>query len=188
MKIKKRHILLASLVFALSAAVFLNWRLSDGQGITVSNPVKELGSATYVNSSITTEDEMSVYSSDIEESDLTDEQIEYFATSRSERKKTQDEVIELARQILELSDSSDEAKEEAAEQLSGIEEMLLSQNRIEMTLKAKGFSDCICCLSDMSCTIIIPQGEMTDNSSLIIKDCVDEVTDLPFENISIVEI
>ena len=34
---------------------------------------------------------------------------------------------------------------------SGIEEILLSQNRIEMTLKAKGFSDCICCLSEKHC-------------------------------------
>ena len=188
MKIKKRHIFLASLVFALSAAVFLNWQLSDGQGIAVSKPVKELGSATYVNSSLSSQDEMSVNSSEIDDSSLSEEQIEYFATSRRERKKTQDEVIELARQILELSDSSEDAREEAVEQLSGIEEILLSQNRIEMTLKAKGFSDCICCLSETSCTIIIPQGEMSDNSSLIIKDCVDEVTDLPFENISIVEI
>ncbi len=188
MKIKKRHILLASLVFALSAAVYLNWQLSDNSGVAVSNTSKELGQATYVNSNITTADETSVNSNESSINSLSTEQIEYFATSRSERQKTQDEVIQLARQVLELSDSSDEAKEEAAEQLSRIEETLLSQNRIETTLKAKGFSDCICCLSETSCTVIIPANEMEDNSVLIIKDCVDEAADLPFENISIVEV
>lgn len=190
MKIKKRHVVLASLVVALSAAVYLNWQLSDGQSLTVSETSKELGSATYVNSNITaTADEVAVNATQAtQNSSLTDEQAEYFATSRSEREKTQDEVITLAKQVLELSDSSDEAKEEAAEQLTNIEDTLLSQNRIETTLKAKGFSDCICCLSDTSCTIIVPKNEMNESSALIIKDCVDEVADLPFENISIVEV
>lgn len=187
MKIKKRHILLASMVLALSAAVYLNWQLSDNNNLTVADTSKELGAATYVNSN-TSSDEQAVSATQNTQSALTDEQIEYFATARSDRQKTQDEVIQLARQVLELADSSDEAKEEAAEQLSAIEEILLSQNRIETTLKAKGFTDCICYLSQTSCTVIIPSNEMTDNSVLIIKDCVDEVADLPFENISIVEV
>lgn len=187
MKIKKRHILLASLVFALSAAVYLNWQLSDNNGIAVANTSKELGQAVYVNSN-STSDEEAVSTGDTTASALTQEQSEYFATARSDRQKTQDEVIQLARQVLELSDSSDEAKEEAAEQLSDIEEILLSQNRIETTLKAKGFTDCICSLSKTSCTVIIPENEMQENSILIIKDCIDEAADLPFENISIVEV
>ncbi len=187
MKIKKRHILLASLVFALSAAVYLNWQLSDNNGLAVANTSKELGAATYVNSNVSTTDETAVDTIHSVKSKLSEEQTEYFAQSRSERQKTQDEVIQLARQVLELADSSDEAKEEAAEQLSHIEEILLSQNRIETTLKAKGFTDCICSLSETSCTVIVPKNEMSENSVLIIKDCVDEVADLPFENISIVE-
>ncbi len=188
MKIKKRHILLASLVFALSAAVYLNWQFSDSDGLTVSNRTKELGAATYVNSNISTEDESAVNASVNKLSDLSDEQAEYFATSRTDRQKVQDEVIQLARQVLELSDSSDEAKEEASEQMSRIEETFLGQNRIETTLKAKGFTDCICYLSDSSCMIIVPANEMQENSVLIIKDCVNEVAQLPFENINIVEV
>lgn len=188
MKIKKRHILLAAMVFALSAAVYLNWQLSDNNSLAVAGETKELGSATYVNSNVSTSDEVAVSATEAESNGLSTEQAEYFASSRSDRQKAQDEVIQLARQVLELADSSDEAKEEAAEQLSHIEEILLSQNRIETTLKAKGFSDCICCLSETSCTVIIPKNEMEENSSLIIKDCVDEVADLPFENISIVEV
>ncbi len=188
MKIKKRHIVLASLVLALSSAVYLNWQLSE-PATDVSSTGRQLGAATYVNSKIDASgDEMQVSATaSIQQDGLTKEQSEFFASSRAERQRTQDEIIALSRQILELSDSSDEAKEEAAEQLSKIEDIILSQNRIETTVKAKGFSDCICCLSETSCTVIVPKSEIKDNSLLIIKDCVDEVADLPFENISIVE-
>ncbi len=189
MKIKKRHIVLASLVLALSSAVYLNWQLSDPKTGNVSSTGRELGAATYVNSKAdTSSDEMQVSATaSAQQGDLSKEQVEFFASSRAERQRTQDEMIALSRQILELSDSSDEAKEEAAEQLTKIEDIILSQNRIETTIKAKGFSDCICCLSESSCTVIVPKSEIKENSLLIIKDCVDEVTDLPFENISIVE-
>ncbi len=188
MKIKKRHVVLAALVLALSSAVFINWQLSDAQGIGSKPAGRELGAVSYVSSDITsTSDEVQV-NADIQgdDSKLSKEQLEYFATSRTERQKTQDEVKTMAMQVLELSDSSDEAKEDAVEQLNKLEEIFLSQSRVESTLKAKGFTECLCLLSDNSCTVIVPENELEDNSALIIKACVDEVTDLPFENISIV--
>lgn len=188
MKIKKRHIVLASMVLALSAAVFLNWQLS-GNSIISETESRELGVATYVNRSVTaTSDEAVVRNINTEsESELSDEQTEYFTNTRVERQKTQDEVISLAKQVLELAESSEEAMEESAEQLSELEDNLLSQNRIESTLKAKGFSECLCWIDNSSCTVIVPKEDMNDNSALVIMDCVSKVADLPFENISIVE-
>ena len=188
MKIKKRHVVLATLVLALSAAVFLNWQLSGGDGVYNTPTNRELGAVTYVNNNMdSSTDEMQVNADlSLDESNLSKSQIEYFAQCRTERQKTQDEVKTMAMQILELSDSSDEAKEDAVEQLNKLEEMFLSQNRIESTLKAKGFTECLCTLSQNSCTVIVPENELEDNSALIIKACVDEVADLPFENISIV--
>ncbi len=186
MKFKKHHIVLAALIAALSGAVFLNWQLSDKTDISVSKLTKELGAATYVNSNISTEDEVSsdVYSNP----NLSDEQAEYFAASRSKRQDSYDEAVSLATEVLKLSESSDEAKEEASEQLSSLENALVTQQRIETILRAKGFSDCVCCLSETSCTVIIPANEMNESSPLVIRDCVVENTGLPFENISIVEV
>lgn len=188
MKIKKRHIVLASMVLALSAAVFLNWQLSSNS-VTTKTDSRELGVATYVNRNVTaTSDEAVAKNIQIDsDAELSDEQSEYFMNIRVERQKTQDEVISLAKQVLELAESSEEAMEESAEQLSKLEDDLLSQNRIESTLKAKGFSDCLCWIDDSSCTVIVPKEEMNDNSALVIMDCVSKVSDLPFENISIVE-
>lgn len=190
MKIKKRHIVLASMVLALSAAVFLNWQLSGSTSMSKADRSRELGVATYVNRNVSSSsDEVAVSAVPAEyTAELSDEQSEYFLSTRTERQKTQDEVIDLAKQVLESADSSDEAMEESAEQLSKLEDNMLSQNRIEATLKAKGFSDCLCWLDSSSCTVIVPKEDMKDNSTLIIMDCVSEVADLPFENISIVEI
>jgi len=187
MKLKKRHIVLASLVLALSGAVFLNWQLSSK---TSSKPDtnRELGVATYVNGEVDNKkEEIQVNNNLIKtESSLTDEQIEYFASARTDRDNTQDEIISLAQQVLELSESSEEAMEEAAEQLSKIEDNILCQSRVEVTLKGKGFSDCLCCLDETSCTVIVPENEIEDNSAFIISSCVSEVSGLPFENINVV--
>ena len=188
MKIKKRHIVLATLVLALSAAVFVNWQLSDAQGIGSVPTGKELGAVSYVNTDVNASSDEVQVNAEIQESEdeLSEDQIEYFATSKTERQKTQDEVKTMAMKVLEDSESSDEAREEAVEQMNKLEEIFLSQSRVESTLKAKGFSECLCFLSENSCTVIVPENELEDNSALIIKACVDEVADLPFENISIV--
>ncbi len=185
MKIKKHHVVLATLVVALTVAVYLNWQLSGNSTVNTIDTSKQLGVATYVNSNISSEDEVAANRENV---NLTTEQSEYFANSRAEREATQEKALELARGVLEMSEGSDEMYEDATEQLSKIEDMILSQNRVEATLRAKGFSDCLCYLSDTSCTVIIPKNEMEKSSSLIIKDCVEENSGLPFENISIVEV
>lgn len=187
MKIKKQYVVIATLVVALGVAVYLNWQLSGPESLSVANTKKELGVATYVNSSVTA-DESSTDSTSKNTGNLTAEQAEYFSASRTDREETQSDVLTLAKQVLELADSSEEAKEEAAEQLSKLENDMLSQNRIESTLKAKGFSDCLCFISDSACTVIVPKNEMQESSSLIIKDCVKMSCDIPSENIGIIEV
>lgn len=185
MKLKKHHVVLATLVVALSAAVYLNWQLSGGNTSNTVDTSKELGVATYVNSNISSEDEAALKTKN---ANLSKEQSEYFAEARAEREVAQEEAVSLAKAALENTENSDEAYEDATEQLSKLEDMILSQNRVEATLKAKGFSDCMCYLSETSCTVIVPKNEMNDSSALIIKDCIKENSGLPFENISIVEV
>lgn len=73
-------------------------------------------------------------------------------------------------------------------QLAILEERLMSQVTIENTLTAKGFSDCVCSISDESVSIIVPDNEITQNSTLIIKDVVASACNVTFENISIITV
>ena len=181
MKIQKRHIVLASLMLALSAAVFINWQFSDSS-IHAKDVSKELGAATYVNSDTSSADEVAQVSKQ------TSKQDQYFAKATTERDKACDEAIEIAKETLKLSDSSDEAKTKAVEQLSKLEDTIITQTNIENILKSKGFTQCICILSDDYCSVAVIKKELSDNSPLIIKDAVLSQCDIDFNNITIVEV
>lgn len=181
MKIQRKHLVLASLVLALSAAVYINWQLSAKPNNTKT---KELGKATYVNTNVSaTVDEVSKFTSR-----LTKDQQNYFSNARLNRDKIADDVKSTALEALSAVESDEDMKEEALAQLALVEELLMNQVSVENTLIAKGFTDCVCSISDTSVTVIVPENEMGNNASLIIKDAVKDVTSAPFENISIVTV
>ena len=177
MKFQKKYILAASMILALGAAVFINWQYSGAK--TVEPASKELGAATYVSRDVTaTEDEASA-------GGLTAR--EKIAKMRTERTQAQDRALNEAKNILTLSDSSDNAKTEAVRQLGVIENRILAQTNIENILSAKGFTDVLCFVSDAGCTVTVRHEDMEDDSPLIIKDVVMSQMDIDFSDIVIVE-
>ena len=179
MKIQKKHILVSALVLALGAAVYLNWQFSGSPAVSPSS--KELGAATYVSKNTTaTADEAGSGRSASPRDKL--------AMARTERSQAQDKALDEAKNIIKLSDSTEEAKKAAVEQASVIEKRILAQSNIENILVAKGFSDCLCYVSDSGCTITVPGDEMQKDSPLIIKDVVLSQLDIDFNDIVIVDV
>lgn len=207
MKIQKRHILLGSLVLALGAAVYLNWQFTGNEDMLSVDASKKLGEAQYVNGDITDdtqeaglfdsifgggdEEETTGSTETIEDAaggELSQEQAEYFSTVRNDRQQTQSAIMEDAKEILSLSESSEEAKEEAAESASQLEKLMLAQSNIENLLKAKGFSDAVCFISDQGCSVVVASQDMDENGAVLIKDAVLSQIELTFEQIKIVQI
>lgn len=211
MKIQKRHILMASLVLALGAAVYLNWQFTGNSDMLSVDASKKLGEAQYVNGDITDETQEagifdSIFGGDDDKStesteettegedttavkaELTEEQISYFSTVRTDREQTQSKVLEDAKEVLSLSENSEEAKEEAAESVSQLEKLILAQSNIENLLKAKGFTDVVCFISDEGCNIVVASQNMDDNGSLLVKDAVMSQLDMGSEQIKIIQI
>ena len=182
MKIQKRHIVLASLMFALATAVFINWRFSPESSSKLKDVSKELGVATYVNAETSTDDQVENVSKQVSQSDA------YFAKASLERDQSRDEAIDIAQKTLTLSDSSEEAKTKAVEQLSKLEDNIVIESNVENLLKAKGFSNCLCMMSEDSCSVAVIKKEMTENAPLIIKDAVLSQCEIDFNSISIVEV
>ncbi|MBR2715642.1 MAG: SpoIIIAH-like family protein [Ruminococcus sp.] len=182
MKIQKRHIVLTALILALSAAVFINWRFSDSDSSLVKDVSKELGVATYVNADVATKDEVANVSKNVTSTD------EYFAKASLEREEAQDKAIETAQQTLKLTENSEEEKALALEQLQKLEDNFINQSNIESVLKGKGFSQCLCFITDESCTVSVPKNELKDNAPLIIKDVVLSHHKIDFNNITIIEV
>ncbi len=180
MKIKKQHILASALILALGAAVYLNWQFT---GAPVKSPdTKELGAATYVSRDATaTADSAKKTSNDQSPQAV-------LAKARTERTQSQDKALSEAKNILELSDTSDEAKAEAVKTATLIEKRILAQSNIEGILRAKGFSDALCYASDSGCTVTVPSADMKDDSAMIIKDAVISQLNVEFSNIVIIEV
>lgn len=179
MKLQKKYIVISSLVLALATAVYINWQLAGSKPQT--SP-KELGEASYVSATVS----KSTPDGAVESSALSKSQKDFFASERNKRKITQDEVIDIAKETLN-DDSSDEASvSEAQKNVEEIIRCFTVQDSIESVIKAKGFSDCLCCISEEGVTVIVPQEELNSSSSLVIDDAVTSHYDVDYDNISIV--
>lgn len=184
MKIQKKHIVLGTLVIALGAAVYLNWQFSENQSLKTTS--KELGTAQYVNATSPSENE-STYDEAVQSSNMSGEQQSYFAEARNQRDQTQDKIIDTANEVLEKAKDSEES-EEAIEDIEKMLKNFTYQDSIESILKAKGFSQCLCYISDEGCDVIVLKDEMNETSAIMIKDAVTSQIDIPFDNITIAEV
>ena len=174
MKIQKKHIVMTSLVLALATAVYINYQISQAR---TTSPAKELGAASYVNATVgetATSDEAAAAMQD------------FFASERTKRQNTQDKVIDDAEEILDSDSSSDTELTEAQENVERIISFFTTQDTIETIVKAKGFSDCLCCITDMGVTVIVPKNELNENTVLSIYDAVTTHYEIASDAISVV--
>lgn len=179
MKFQKKYIVLATLVLALGTAVYVNWQFAGTKANTNS---KELGAASYVSATVSdsTSDEA------VQISALSKEQKNYFATERTKRQATQDKVIDVANETLDLENVSESEMTEAQKSVEKLLKTYTIQDSIESIIKAKGFSECLCYISDEGVTVIVPDSELNDTSALVIDDAVTSHYDVSYEDISIV--
>lgn len=183
-KIEKRHLVLGTLLVALGAAVYLNWQFGVSQSMPTS---KELGTAKYVNATTYSQDTTTTDEA-VQTSNMTSDQQNYFANARNQRDQTQAEIIETANKVLQDENSSDEQVATSIESINIILKNFTHQDSVESILKAKGFTQCLCYISDKGCSVIVLKEEMNETSAIMIKDAVNSQVDISFENISIVEV
>ena len=156
MKFQKKHVIAAALTLALGAAVYVNATV----GSTCDEAVKT--------------------------SALSEEQRNFFASERTKRQAAQDKIIDKAKDVLDLDSSTEEEKSEAQKSAAQIIKYFSLQESIESIIKAKGFSECLCYISDMGVTVIVPQKELNDTAALLIDDAVTSHYKVSYDKISIV--
>lgn len=203
MKFGKRQLVLAALVVALGAAVYLNWQFSDNDiisstSVSDSTKEKELGDSLLVNSTTngekktenTTEtkaDGEKVQDNSAGENNNVDSAT-YFATAKTERQKAQDEMTELAQEVLKSAEESAEAKVEAVAQAAAIAKNIETQSNIESLIKAKGFTECLAFIQNEECVVTVLKAEMSDEKIVVIKDIISGQAGISFDKIKITEI
>ncbi len=188
MKFHKRQLILASLVVALGAAVYLNWQFSENKNFGTTDilePTRELGEARYVNSahidnSGENDTNNSAHSSD-------ENSKKYFALAESNRQKAREESEEKLKSLASESNINAEIKNEINKQIEEIAKNNQQETNIENLVKAKGFEECIASIQNGECSVIVSKGNLDENSAIVIRDIVSGQAAIPYDKIKIVE-
>ena len=176
----KKQLVLASMVLALGAAVYLNWQFAGVNKLPVedsSSTVSELGAAQLVNNAYleTVSDDLKQPSSGASA----------FSEARLNRQNSRDEALDMLDDVLESVDADSEAKKEAVEQASAIAQNILKETNVENLLQAKGYRETVAYLSGEKCSVVVA-GELKAEDTLIIQEVVMDQTGLTADKITII--
>ncbi|MCF2651684.1 SpoIIIAH-like family protein [Anaeromassilibacillus senegalensis] len=204
MKYGKRQLILASLVLALGAAVYLNWQFAGSgvktEGDVSSEPSSALGAAQLVNNSYveTVSDDLESTGDTLPEFETTPVDGEASGTeaaapaaeklsdARMTRQTARDEAVELLEDILADAEADTAVKEAAVSEASAIAQNILKETNIESLVEAKGFAECVAYINGDTCTIVV-NGDMEDaQNALIVRDIAVSETGLSAEKIKLI--
>ena len=202
MAIRKRQLVLAALVVALGAAVYLNWQFGGNSqivdaGTSVSD--KELGAAQLVNGSVDSSPSSAVSeavssavsgnvaseaSSEAANTGANTDVNTYFAQASQ---KSRDASQELVQKVLDDTTADENTKTEAANQAAEISQNIVTETNIENLVKSKGFVDCVAFIQNGACNVVVQKdGEFASADAIAIKDIVVAQAKISADKITIV--
>lgn len=183
MKFGRKQLVLASLVLALGAAVYLNWQFAGTNHLPVgesSSETSQLGAAQLVNNAYveTVNDQMESGTAEETSGDA-------LSQARIDRQNSRDQALELLDNVMESVDSDSAAKQQAVEEASAIAQNILEESNVESLLEAKGYAQCVAYVSPEECSVVVA-GSVEEGDSLIIQEVVMEQTGLTADKIKII--
>ncbi len=172
--IKRRQLILATLVVALGAAVFVNWYYT-GKNPTIQTPeettqseyVQNLGEAKYVNAK--------------------GEEADYFTEVKMNRQKTRDEAIDKLNESLEKAKSGSEEAKAITQSINELTAQIKLESDIEALISAKLASECVVVINENSAQVVVSKGALSEDSALQIIDAVTNNTNLSADKIQMTE-
>lgn len=172
--IKRRQLILATLVVALGAAVFVNWyytgnksALQSAEETTDSEYVQNLGEAKYVNA--------------------TGETADYFSEVRLNRQKSGDEALNKLNKSLKNARSNSEEAKIIAESIEKLSAQIKTESDLETLISAKLDGECVAVINGDSAQIVVAKENVTEDGALQIIDIVTSNTEIKAENIKITQ-
>lgn len=172
--IKRRQLILATLVVALGAAVFVNWYYT-GNNSTIQTPeettgseyVQNLGEAKYVNA--------------------TGDEMDYFGEIKLKRQKSRDESLEKLNKALKNAKSGSEEAKGITKSIDELTKQIKLESDVEALISAKLASECVAVINEKSAQIVVAKNTLSDDAALQIIDVITTNTDLPTDKIKITE-
>ncbi len=192
MIIGKRHLVLAGLLIALGAAVYLNWQFAPTETIldTSAGEQSSFSEDGYITVSTQTVSD-STASADIADEQAVETAVtkNLFDQTREERASTRQEALDTLEEILEDASLDDSQKEQAVGTAAKIAENMDKEAAIELLIKAKGYENCVVVISDAQVNVVLPVGAegLKSSDTAIIRDVVLGQIDISPAGIKIIE-
>jgi stage III sporulation protein AH len=172
--IKRRQLILATLVVALGAAVFVNWYYT-GNNSTIQSPeettgseyVQNLGEAKYVNA--------------------TGEEADYFSEVKLNRQKSRDEALDALNKSLEKAKSGSEEAKKITASIDELTAQIKLESDVESLISAKLASECVAVINEKSAQIVVSKVALSEDVALQIIDVITTNTDLSADKIKITQ-
>ncbi|MBD5114920.1 MAG: SpoIIIAH-like family protein [Ruminococcaceae bacterium] len=188
--IGKKQIIIVGLTLILGVAVYVNYLV--GANITEDAPVVSdgnvqdagnYGDQRFVSanggtdSSVGDTRAVSVNSAD-----------EYFAQARLDKAESRAEAIEVLQMIYGGGDSTETELAVMAQNAEMMSSYIESESKIENVLRAQGFEDVLCYLSENGASVIVKTNGLDSAQAAQIKNALLSEVNIPAEKISILEI
>ena len=160
----KKQLIVTMSVALIGGAVLLNWTFfsDDVKGESAIN-----GSGQVAQSNVSDED--------------------YFTATQISRQRARDESIEVLQTIVDNEEALDEVKSEAWNDITKIAENIEAEANIESLVMSRGIAECVAVVSNDSATVIVKSDGLHENQITQIQEIVYEQTNIPVENLKIIE-
>ncbi len=173
--LKRRQLILATLIVALGAAVFVNWyytgnsSLENGENADTEY-VQNLGEAKYVNA----------------ETDTTENKA-FFSESKLSRDKANDKALDNLNESLKAVRTGTEEAKELTASINALNSTIKLQNDLESIVESKINGECLVTVNKDKVKVVVSKGKLSENTALQILTLVTENSDIKAENVSIAE-
>ena len=180
----KRQILMAVLVIALGAAVYLNYFFSD-----TAVPTGNTGDKTQTTGTTTSRNlGDSVFVSGTTGTTAANTGSDYFTAARANREAAREEAVELIKDVFNSVKTTDEERADADARVKAIAAAVEQESKIENLIMAKGFKDCIAYIEEGECQVVVKGEDLQTQEMLQITEIVTDTAGISAEKIKILAV
>lgn len=179
MIIGKKQLVIASLAVVLGAAAAINIAIQTGKKDGVQ-PAQQVGGSSYGETALVSKDMTSGTTSGSTDA--------YFANARLEKQQARDEAAQVLAVMYQGGDMTGGELETVAQNAKELSATIESENAVETILKAQGFEDALCYISDKGANIIVKTSGLDAAGAAKIKSALLSEVEVSSDRITIVEV
>lgn len=177
--IGRKHLILSCLTLILGVAVYLNYVLAGGTGLTAEPAARDTAAKPA--------DDLAAYGT-AEMVNARANQADYFAQARLDKQTSRDCAVQTLQSIIGGGDLSNEEMVTQAIDAVNISRQIESENVIESLILSQGYGDCVVYLDGATAKVVVESDGLNASQAAAIKDIILTEADVPAEGIRIFEV